>query len=104
MSAALWYCPSCQAEGSEPDTTFCLNDGTRVRALAERGAEWIGQTLADRYRVLRFVAAGGTAEVYEAERLGSGKRVALKLLHAMMAANLSEMFQREARLVSLIAH
>jgi len=104
VSVALWYCPSCQAEGSEPDTTFCANDGARVRPIAERGAEWIGQTLADRYRVLRFVAAGGTAEVYEAERIGSSKRVALKLLHAMMAANLSAMFQREARLVSLIAH
>lgn len=104
MSGALWYCPSCQAEGSEPDTTFCANDGARVRPIAERGAEWVGKTLADRYRVLRYVAAGGTAEVYEAERLGSGKRVALKLLHATMAANLSAMFQREAQLVSLIAH
>ncbi len=104
VSGALWYCPSCQAEGPDPGTTFCANDGARVRPIAERGAEWIGKTLADRYRVLRFVAAGGTAEVYEAERLGSGKRVALKLLHATMAANLSAMFQREARLVSLIAH
>jgi eukaryotic-like serine/threonine-protein kinase len=104
MPGALWYCPSCQAEGNEDGITFCQNDGTRVRPIGERGAEWIGKTLADRYRVLRFVAAGGTAEVYEAERIGSGKRVALKLLHATMAANLSAMFLREAQMVSLIAH
>ncbi len=104
MSEALWYCPICQAEGTEPGTTFCSNEGGRVRPISERGAEWIGRTLADRYRILRFVAAGGTAEVFEAERLGSGKRVALKLLHATMAANMSAAFQREARMVSLIAH
>lgn len=104
MSGAFWYCPTCQAEGSDPATTFCSNDGVRVRPIAERGAEWIGKTLAERYRVLRFVAAGGTAEVYEAERIGTGKRVALKLLHATLAANLSAMFLREAQLVSLIAH
>ncbi len=104
MSGALWYCPTCQTEGSDLNITFCINDGARVVPIAERGAEWVGKTLAERYRVLRFVAAGGTAEVYEAERIGTGKRVALKLLHATMAANLSAMFLREAQLVSLIAH
>jgi len=106
MSEAVWYCPLCQAEGFEAETQFCSNDGARVRPLTERGAEWIGKVLADRYHVLRFIDAGGTAEVYEAERLGTGKRVALKVLHQRQAERpeAGESFQREARMVSLIAH
>ncbi len=101
----LWYCPLCQSEGHDP-IEFCMNDGTRVRPMSERGAEWIGKVVDDKYRVLRFIDAGGTAEVYEAERITTGKRVALKLLHAALASKpeLMESFLQEAQLVSLIAH
>jgi eukaryotic-like serine/threonine-protein kinase len=106
MPPILWYCPTCQTEGSEPGVEFCRSDGARVRAIHERGAEWIGKVLDGKYRVLRFIDAGGTAEVYEAERTGTGKRVALKVLHAALAARpeVMESFLQEAQLVSLIAH
>jgi serine/threonine-protein kinase len=83
-----------------------MNDGARVRPIGERGAEWIGKIVDDKYKVLRFVDSGGTAEVYEAERTTTGKRVALKLLHAALATKpeLMESFLQEAQLVSLIAH
>jgi serine/threonine-protein kinase len=105
MSRSTWYCPLCQAEGTDP-TEFCRNDGARVRPIGERGSDWLGKVLDDKYKVLRFIDAGGTAEVYEAERTTSGKRVALKLLHATLAAkpDMMESFLKEARLVSLIAH
>ena len=95
------------------------DDGADPRAEAPRGVRpedgggspepgrpWLGRVLADKYRIVRFVAAGGTAEVYEAERIGSAKRVALKLLHTALAASDEAMarFEQEARLVSLIAH
>ncbi len=102
---SLWYCPLCQAEGHDP-IEFCMNDGARVRPISERGAEWIGKVVDDKYKVVRFIDAGGTAEVYEAERTTTGKRVALKLLHAALASKpeLMESFLQEAQLVSLIAH
>jgi serine/threonine protein kinase/glyoxylase-like metal-dependent hydrolase (beta-lactamase superfamily II) len=105
MSRSKWYCPLCQAEGATP-VEFCQNDGARVRPIEERGADWIGKVLDDKYKILRFIDAGGTAEVYEAERTTTGKRVALKLLHATLAAkpDMMDSFLKEAQLVSLIAH
>ncbi len=106
MPEARWYCPLCQSEGTEPGAVFCRNDGARVRPIAERGVDWIGKVLDDKYKIVRFIDAGGTAEVYEAERVGSEKRVAVKLLHAALAASPEAMahFLQEAQLVSLIAH
>lgn len=105
MSPSKWYCPLCQSEGAD-SVEFCQNDGARVRPIEERGSDWLGKVLDDKYRVVRFIDAGGTAEVYEAERTTTGKRVALKLLHATLAAkpDMMESFLKEARLVSLIAH
>ena len=40
-----------------------------------------GTVLADRYRIVRPIAEGAMAEVYEAEQLGLGRRVALKTVH-----------------------
>src|SRR5687767_8733736 len=40
----------------------------------------IGQVLAGRYRLIRFIAGGGMGEVYEAEDALLGERIALKLL------------------------
>ena len=106
MSSLVWFCPVCQAEGAEPEMKFCGYDGAPVRPISDRGAGWIGKILAERYRVLRFIDAGGTAEIYEAERTSNGRRVALKLLHAEVAqrAQATDDFLREAQLVSRIAH
>jgi serine/threonine-protein kinase len=59
----------------------------------------IGQTIDGRYRVLRVLGQGGMGAVYDAEHTGTGRRVAVKVIHADMATK-SEMvlrFQREAR-------
>ncbi|MEI8258288.1 MAG: serine/threonine-protein kinase, partial [Deltaproteobacteria bacterium] len=106
MSKSVWFCPECQSEGSDSGLEFCASDGARLRPIASRGAEWVGRVLADKYRIVRFIDSGGTAEVFEAERLSSGKRVAVKLLHAAFAGTplAVDRFLQEARLVSRIAH
>jgi serine/threonine protein kinase/anti-anti-sigma regulatory factor len=108
MEASDSYCPHCQADDHEVGAKICTYDGTPLRAKRDRGSEWIGQVVDGKYRVLRFVDAGGTAEVYEVERLGSAtqRRLALKLLHKTLSgdSDLLQQFRQEARLVSLIAH
>ena len=102
VQAAL-FCPLCRATYDDTGVGFCDNDGARLRPIEELGASWVGRTLADKYRVVRLVGSGGTAEVYEAEDVTSKRRVALKLLNARTAANAAnvERFKREARMISL---
>jgi hypothetical protein len=50
-----------------------------VQALAA-GDSLIGETLGGKYRVLQQIGRGGMGVVYEAEHLGLGKRVAIKLM------------------------
>lgn len=66
----------------------------------------IGTTLADRYRVVRLVGAGGMGTVYEAEHIQLRRRVALKVLRPGIASDemAIKRFQREARAASSIQH
>jgi tRNA A-37 threonylcarbamoyl transferase component Bud32 len=66
----------------------------------------IPQVLIDRYEVGRLLAAGGVAEVYEGRDRLLGRRVAIKILHAMVARDLAfqETFQREARTAAMLSH
>lgn len=106
MSKAVWYCPLCFLEGTSADVTHCPEDGCTVRNIADREAEWIGKIIDEKYKVIRFIGAGGMADVFEAERISTQKRLALKLLRAVFTsdANLSERFRQEAMMISLIAH
>jgi serine/threonine-protein kinase len=59
----------------------------------------VGTTLVGKYRVIREIGRGGMAAVYEAEQLSLGKKVAIKVLAAELAAStiVIERFFREAR-------
>jgi serine/threonine-protein kinase len=59
----------------------------------------LGETIDGRYRILRVLGEGGMGAVYEAEHTGTGRGVALKVIHAQMAtkADMVARFQREAR-------
>lgn len=72
------------------------------------GLPWVqpGQILAGRYRILRFIAGGGMGEVYEAEDVELGERVALKTVRPRFArdAHAIERFKREIHLARKVTH
>ena len=55
-------------------------DDTRTAKLAGLSTFWKGDLLCERFRVVRFIARGGMGELYEAEDLALGERVALKTI------------------------
>ena len=65
-----------------------------------------GQVLADRYRIVRFIAQGGMGEVYEAEDRELGERVALKTIRPEVAGQEGtlERFKREVQLARKVTH
>jgi serine/threonine-protein kinase len=65
-----------------------------------------GQVIAGRFRVLRALGEGGMGAVYEAEQLGLGRHVALKVMHPHIASapGFSERFQREAHVLARLHH
>ena len=61
------------------------------------------QIFAEEFRVIKPLAAGGLGAVYVVEQLSTGKRRALKLMHAGAAAHGGERrFEQEARTSALI--
>jgi tRNA A-37 threonylcarbamoyl transferase component Bud32 len=60
----------------------------------------------DKYRIKTRLGSGGMCDVYEAEHVLMGKRVAIKVLRAQFAAEpaTSQRFEQEARAASRIHH
>jgi serine/threonine-protein kinase len=67
-----------------------------------------GQTIGDRYRVVRKIGAGGMGEVWEAKHIVINKAVAVKVLTLdptlTNGAEQAERLMREARVVASIRH
>jgi eukaryotic-like serine/threonine-protein kinase len=89
-------------------------DAARVRATRPRIAYRqvvtvalsIGQTIADRYRLIRRIAVGGMGEVWEASDIRLARRVAVKVLKAELSgtAELLQRFRVEARITASLNH
>jgi serine/threonine-protein kinase len=63
-----------------------------------------GRLVAGKYRIERLVATGSMGEVYEAQHIGIGKRVALKLMPPLFASSGERIarFRREARAAGML--
>ena len=59
-------------------------------------SRFMPRILSDRYRIIRQIGGGGMGKVYEAEVVRTGLRVAVKMLHPLMAHD-EEARQRLAR-------
>ena len=66
---------------------------------AEVPVSRVGELLADKYRIVRFLGEGGMGTVYEAYHSVVGRRFAVKFLHSELAkeAEILERFKREAQ-------
>jgi serine/threonine protein kinase len=99
-------CPKC--ERSQAGASFCPVDGARLLgdAPSESDDPMLGQTLSERYRIVRRLGVGGMGTVYEAEHLFIEKRVAIKLLRPEITESEDAMLrlQREAMAASTIGH
>ena len=65
-----------------------------------------GDLLCERFRVVRFIARGGMGELYEAEDLTLGERVALKTIRSEIAIHerATQRFRREVQLARKVTH
>jgi serine/threonine-protein kinase len=73
-----------------------LRSGPRGHASTDR----VGRTLAGKYVLRRLLGKGGMGAVYEAEHCGTGRRVAVKVIHGHLlerSTGAVARFRREAR-------
>jgi len=66
----------------------------------------IGKELLGQFRIVERIGRGGMGEVYKAEQPAMERLVAIKILHARLAArqDLVQRFRREARAMSRLTH
>ncbi len=99
-------CPACNARFD--GGTFCSKDGTPLVEDENigRSTNRVGQTLADRYKLLRLLGEGGMGQVYEAQHVNINKRFAIKMLRPEIVSNpeATQRFRQEAWSASSIGH
>jgi hypothetical protein len=72
----------------------------------DNGKNFVGQVLADTYRIERLLGEGGMGAVYEASHARLPRRFAVKVLFSQVAVHedVLQRFQREAQITSEIGH
>lgn len=99
-----------QREGPSGQRTIEIGSGSASRdtngpRTSEPLQSWIGRTLDQRYRLRRVIGFGASATVFEAEHLGLGRSVAVKVLpHAGASTQTRRRLAREAKILSTIEH
>ncbi len=83
-----------------------MNRGFIMRDSEEHPALDAGMVVADRYEILRRIGKGGMGEVFLAADRNTGRKVALKTLHAKYSRNMNAVarFIREVRLARRLNH
>ncbi|MDA8019210.1 MAG: protein kinase [Thermoanaerobaculia bacterium] len=107
-------CPSCSArfrlrplrDTTQPDPVATETEAPRAADSPTRPIFEPGQVVADRYRVIRFLAQGGMGEVYEAEDVELLQEVALKTISPRMGeeSGVLDRFKREIALARTVTH
>lgn len=94
------------AEHEPPSPPDELDTAAELGTRAATPGWQPGQLLGGRYRVERFIAQGGMGEVYEAEDLELGQRVALKTVRPEIAADprALERLRKELALARRVTH
>ena|GEM_PF-1814827 len=94
-------CPHCP-ELHPASYTHCPNTGRSLTV----GSALIGRVIAGRYRIVGQLGEGGMGEVFVAEHLMIGRKVAIKRLHPELVSDerAVQRFQREARAAAATGH
>ena len=107
-------CPSCGFV-LDPQHTFCPSCGARSTPEAaseepeaghEASRRRLQRAVGEQYRVGRLVGRGGFAEVFEANDVALGRKVAIKAVRPdlVVSERLLDRFQREARAIARLRH
>src|SRR5687767_8727761 len=93
-------------DSSDPHATHSSGASGATGKTASVPAFQASDIVADRYRIVRFIARGGMGEVFEAEDLELGGRVALKTVHLEATEREAALkrFKREIHLARKVTH
>ncbi|MBI5383422.1 MAG: protein kinase [Verrucomicrobia bacterium] len=100
--APAGLCPACLLKSEAPLSAGAASENAPAipPPLRPMPGEAFGA-----YRILRLLGQGGMGEVYEAEQLDTGRRVALKVMnHALTSEQDRKRFLREGRLAAGVSH
>src|ERR1700746_2708260 len=88
---------------AQPDNWLKGPDASDV---ASRQRFSVGELLAGRFKIIRFIAAGGMGEVYGAQDLELGDPVAIKAIHSeiLNRPDSISQFKREVNLARKVTH
>jgi eukaryotic-like serine/threonine-protein kinase len=91
---------------SIPDTVLSPRSPAAAAVVRRLAVFSAGETVAGRYRIVRFLAQGGMGEVYEVEDLELRERAALKTVRPEAGADslAVERFRREIQLARKVTH
>jgi eukaryotic-like serine/threonine-protein kinase len=93
-------------QAAAPSADALAAEAARAGEPASRPESRVGQTIADKYRLVRIIGEGGMGTVYEAEHVELGRRFAIKIIMPEYVRNdeLVERFRREALAAAGLRH
>ena len=97
LAPVVLACTGCRAQYMRlPTDAMCSQDGRRVKTGRD---PMVGSVVADKWRILRFLGAGGMARVYAAEHRRLHTRCAIKVIWGDLLGDdrAFERFLREAQ-------